>query len=146
MTERRGGSADGRALSQPGWKADLDEIDRILRKLDENSAADLRSAVQEFFLDYYPSGIDDPELDRHRRDRDLRHAWGVKEAKAARPLRMWEFRPGNKSGFRLLFGEDTVAREVVFLDVILKADGKQRQTRTMENAAKRLRRRLEGHE
>ena len=122
------------------WSADLNEVEADLQKLDEEPAAELRAAIQEFFREYYPPGLGERAL--RLEQGKIRRRWGVDEAEAARPERVWEFRPEQGSHFRVLFGEDPTAFKVLFLGIVIKARGPRRQTRAMSTAAKRLRRRL----
>jgi hypothetical protein len=133
---------EGLGLNQTSWTANLGEIEGDLEQLDPVLAAELIAAIQEFFAEYYPAGLDGRELDRHRRERNLRRRWRVDEAEAARPEKVWEFRPEQGSNYRVLFGEHPGTRVVLFLGLIMKSQGSRRQTSAMKRAANRLRRRL----
>ena len=134
-------NAGHRAPNQGGWSADLGQVEQILKAVDENTRADVRASIGTFLNDHYAPGLEGQSLERHRRKQDLRGVWKVKAAKAALPELVWEFRTSPK--YRVLFGENPKTQVVVFLGLIRKADGKTRQTREMENAARRLRRWLE---
>ena len=57
MTGRRRHLEDGPSPNAAGWLADSDEIDTDLADLDDDVAADLRSAMEDVYLEYYPLGL-----------------------------------------------------------------------------------------
>lgn len=140
MAPRRRDHEGRPALSQPEWRANYDEVARDLDDIDPITAADLTGAMKEFFQEYYPPGLTGRDL--RLRQNELRRRWRVKEARAAEPEKVWEFRPEQGSDYRVLFGESPAVQEVLFLGIAVKARGERAQTQAMRRAAARLRRLL----